>query len=459
MITNKPSESYLSHLYWLLSGTIALTTAFLLTNLGRMMTISMVGHLGTEELAGMSVAQMLDDCSFFCILIGVTTTLDTLCGQSWTGSKDKTTIGLHLQRGICIYGVLFFPIAIFWSVCLIMLQGTGFMGPNELHYASVYLCFMIPSCLAFGIYYMLGAYLRAQGIMRIATYSALIVFPMTVITNYAFISGNPFSWGIAGAGLAGAVTSITVCGFNIGYIYWIAGSEGWGGWTRDCLHEWLPAVKLLIPSTFLVLVEIVVPRLCSLAASRFGSAALGAHFILLNTNATCISFALSLKQIMLTRISNLMGKGALADTKRSIIVGNSLALITGLASAIPLLACRFVYPSLFTKDETMAHIVSESLPLLALIQVLGTFHYNQVGIAYGLGRQRQTSYIIFVSYVLISLPCCYFFAFPMGWSVYGLWIGNAIAEFFAGVFLFLYLNTLDLQEEAQRIMNQIFKEK
>ncbi|KAI9244202.1 mate-domain-containing protein [Phascolomyces articulosus] len=452
------SESYVSHLYWLLSSTIALMGALILLKVGGMVTISMVGHLGTDELAGMSLVHMLDECLSFCITAGMAATLDTLCGQSWTGTIDKTVIGLHFQRGLCIYLALYLPVVIFWGGSLIMLQNVNFVGPEVVHYASIYMSFIIPGSLVYGISYMLGAYLRAQGIMRVSFYGALVSFPVSAITNYVLMAGHPFSIGIAGAGIANAAASFSVCALSIGYIYWINGSQGWGGWTWDCLRGWIPTLRLFIPSLLLVILQLALPRLCSLAASRFGAAALGAHFILLNTNATCISFGISLKHAIVTRIGNLMGKGALADAKRTIMVGNLLALGTGMIVAILLVTFRSHYPFIFTNDQVTARIVSESLPLIALIQVFDSLGYNQIGIAYGIGRQRSTAWITFISYIFIGVPCCYFCAFSLGWSVYGLWMGNVVAEFLVCVLLFLHLNTLDWSKEARRIMNQIPKE-
>lgn len=38
----------------------------------------------------------------YCLTVGSTTTLEKLCGQAWTGARDKTLVGLYLQRAIAI---------------------------------------------------------------------------------------------------------------------------------------------------------------------------------------------------------------------------------------------------------------------------------------------------------------------------------------------------------------------
>lgn len=57
---------------------------------------------------------MFVNVSAWSVSYGTTTALDTLCSQTWTGAKDKTLIGVHLQRAYLILGVLFVPISCIW---------------------------------------------------------------------------------------------------------------------------------------------------------------------------------------------------------------------------------------------------------------------------------------------------------------------------------------------------------
>ena len=78
---------------------------------------------GSVELGASALASMFVNVSAWSISYGTTTALDTLCSQAWTGAKDKTIIGVHLQRAYLVLSIMFVPIAcIWWNAEPIMLS-------------------------------------------------------------------------------------------------------------------------------------------------------------------------------------------------------------------------------------------------------------------------------------------------------------------------------------------------
>ena len=57
---------------------------------------------------------MFASVSAWSIAFGAATALDTLCSQAWTGSHDKTLVGVHLQRALVILSLMLIPIALVW---------------------------------------------------------------------------------------------------------------------------------------------------------------------------------------------------------------------------------------------------------------------------------------------------------------------------------------------------------
>lgn len=53
-------------------------------------------------MAGSALGTMFATITSSSVALGTLNALDTLCGQAWTGSKDKTLVGLHLQKSIVI---------------------------------------------------------------------------------------------------------------------------------------------------------------------------------------------------------------------------------------------------------------------------------------------------------------------------------------------------------------------
>lgn len=80
---------------------------------------------------------MFVNVSAWSIAYGVTAALDTLCSQSWTGSKDKTVIGVHLQKAYLVLALLFIPIScIWWNATSIMLYFN--QEPDLAEFAGTY---------------------------------------------------------------------------------------------------------------------------------------------------------------------------------------------------------------------------------------------------------------------------------------------------------------------------------
>lgn len=63
-------------------------------------SIFTVGHLGTVELAAVSLASMTANITGYAIYHGLATSLDTLCAQAY-GSGRKKLVGLQTQRMVC----------------------------------------------------------------------------------------------------------------------------------------------------------------------------------------------------------------------------------------------------------------------------------------------------------------------------------------------------------------------
>lgn len=57
---------------------------------------------------------MFANVSAWSVVLGTATALDTFCAQAYTGARDKTLVGVYLQRSLLIMAILFIPIAVVW---------------------------------------------------------------------------------------------------------------------------------------------------------------------------------------------------------------------------------------------------------------------------------------------------------------------------------------------------------
>jgi MatE len=94
-----------------------------------------------------------------------------------------------------------------------------------------------------------------------------------------------------------------------------------------------------------------------------------------------------------------------------------------------------VYGYLFSNDESVVHLVSQVMPLVASFQVADGLAGSCGGVLRGQGRQHLGAAFNLVAYYVLALPLGIALAFHWGYGLPGLWIGTYTLLF---SFLFAY---------------------
>ena len=75
----------------------------------------------------------------------------------------------------------------------------------------------------------------------------------------------------------------------------------------------------------------------------------------------------------------------------------------------------------------MIALVAKILPLCAAFQLFDALAACCNGVLRGLGRQEVGGYVQLFCYYVVAMPISMGTAFGLGWRLYGLWAGVAIA--------------------------------
>lgn len=237
----------------LLKYSIPLMGTYLLQYNFSLVTIFVVGHIGTDELGAVSLATMTANITGLAVYEGLATSLDTLCAQAY-GSGKRTLVGLQLQRMILFMMLVTIPIGAVWLSSGWILA--ALVPETELaHLAGRYLSLLLAGAPGYAIFEAGKRFTQAQGLFNASLFVLLIATPINILLNYVFVF--VLNWDLTGAALATVISNNLLPLLLWIYVYFInpASLECWGGFTKSAFTHWGPMAKLAIPGIVMVETE------------------------------------------------------------------------------------------------------------------------------------------------------------------------------------------------------------
>lgn len=186
-------------------------------------------------------------------------------------------------------------------------------------------------------------------------------------------------------------------------------------------------IKLALPGLLMVEAEVLAFEILTLASSYFGTTYLAAQSVLSTINGITFQIPFSTSIAVSTRIANLIGATLADAARKSAQVAICAFLLVGLFNVSWVSSLRVYVPRLFTSDPAVIELVANVLPLCAAFQLFDAMATCCNGILRGLGRQEVGGYVQLFCYYAVALPVSMGTAFGLGWGLYGLWSGVALA--------------------------------
>ncbi|SAL94967.1 hypothetical protein [Absidia glauca] len=448
------TSSWAIEFKWLLKNCIPVIGTYMLQNSLQMASVFTLGRLGATQLAAAALGSMFASVSAWSIAHGMTTALDTLCSQAWTGAKDKTLVGVHLQRALVILAIMFLPIGgVWWCGERILLALN--QEPDLAEHAGLFLRYLMIGAPAYIAFEAVKKYLQAQGIMQASTYALIVASPINLALNYTLVYVEPFKMGFIGAPLATSFSYWLMLILLLLYIKFVDGREAWGGWTKECLSDWGPFIRLGLPGVIAVSVEWWSFELSALAASYLSTVDLAAQSILLTSGAATYTIPFGIAVTASNRVGNSLGQGCAIKAKRASSMALIFAVAFGSLNSLFFIVTRSWFGYMFTSEEDVVERVSAILPLCALFQIADGAAGVSSGIIRGLGRQKVAAYLNVFAYYAVAAPIGYVLTFKLDWNLTGLWTGLTIALFLSAALQVIFLYIVDWHSEAKKIHHRI----
>lgn len=415
--------TYATEFTILLKYAVPLVITFVLEHFFSIVCLLVVGRLGTDELAAVSLGTMVTTVTF-ALFEGAATALDTLCPQAY-GAGNFHLVGLYVQRCTAFSYTIFIPCAILWWFAPIYLR---FIIDSErvLELTALFLRVMIAGAPGYIFFENGKRFLQAQGIFEAGSGILFLSAPVNIALSYMLVWNKRFGLGFVGAPIAAVLNFWLMSLLLVLYVRYIDGRRCWFGLVslKELFLKWKRLLHLAIPGIIMLELEYLAYEIMTIVATYLGTNELVAQSTvgLVALLTYMVPFAVGIAS--LTRIANFIGGQNLHGAK----VATTAGLLTGLAFAslncIVLFTFKSEIASLFTKDEDVkALIVHLFNPLVSIIQIFDGLASVALGILRAQGQQKIGGLINFVSYYAFALPLALALCNLAGMRLIGLWAG------------------------------------
>ncbi|KAJ9639596.1 hypothetical protein H2204_003666 [Knufia peltigerae] len=409
---------------------VPMILTFLLQQSLTVSSVFAVGHIGTTELASVSLATMTANITGYSIFHGLATSLDTLCAQAF-GSGRKDLVGLYTQRMVYFLWLTTIPVGVIW----LFLAEPVLIGivPDRTvaHLAATYLRIVFLGAPGYAAFEAIKRFVQAQGLFSAPLYVLIVCAPVNALLNYIMVWR--LQWGFVGAPIAVASTHVLLPIVLVLYIRFSrtnAAEDGdapcWTGFTSKAFRNWGAMIRLSIPGLLMTEAEVLAFEILTFAASRLGTTILATQSVLATLVLIEFQVPFALSIATSTRIGTHIGAARLKAARMGLKVTLFAAALVGSINMTLFIGLRSVIPSLFSSDPEVINNVANIIPLFAAFQMFDSLATTCNGILRGLGRQEMGGYVQMFCYYVVALPVSFGLGFGLDWKLWGLWTGVAL---------------------------------
>ncbi|KAK7380073.1 hypothetical protein VNO78_32450 [Psophocarpus tetragonolobus] len=420
----------------------------------QMISLMFVGHLDELLLAGVSLATSFVSVTGFSLLIGMSSALDTFCGQSY-GAKQYHMVGIHMQRGLVVMMLTTIPISIIWAYLrpiLVVLHQDKAIAAQ----AQLYARYLIPSLSANVVLRCIIKFLQTQN----------VVVPMVLASGFTTLAHVLLCWlfvlkfglGVKGAAIAYCISNWLNTVLLALYIKFSSSCKStWTGFSRESLHNIPQFLRLAFPSTLMVCLEqwtfqIMVFLSGALPNPKLQTSVLSICF---NTTGLFWMIPFGVSAAASTRISNELGAGCPKAAYLAVKVTLFISFMVGALGFTLLTLTRNIWGRIFTNVPEVIRYVASMTPILATSVFVDSLQTAFSGIVRGCGWQKLGAYVNLGSYYLVGLPFAIVLAFVLRTKGMGLLLGILLALAIQVVcFLVVTLRT-NWEKEANKAAERV----
>ena len=396
----------------------------------------MVGRLGTEELAAVSLSN-----SFFNFVllfgIGLSYGITPLISSSKGENKNKS-IGVILYNGLLIN----FLFAIFLSFILIISKFILLeldQNKNVLELTFPYLDVIAISLIPLMIFQTFKQYIEGLGFTKQPMVISVVANVLNIVLNYLLIFGvGGFPrLEVLGAGYASLISRVFMMCCIIIYVFQTKKFNNFINQLNFLSIKKKIINKILgigVPSGFQFVFEIGSFSIAAVMIGWFGAEALASHQIALNLASITYMIATGISASSMISLGYFYGKKNYSDLKKSGYANFIIVSIMMGIFGVLFILFRKELPAFYIDDPDVIILASNLIIIAALFQIPDGIQSVGLGVLRGIRDTKVPTLVTFVAYWIIAIPLCYFLGVTKNYGPIGIWIGLMMGLWIAAIF-------------------------
>lgn len=396
-----------------------------------------VGHLGTLQLAGASLAGVWINVTSGWVWPSFGAAVNTLSSQAM-GAGNPRLAGVWLQTGLLLVTVAAAPIAVAWWFSEPVYLAANFAAAeSELagRFARWYLISLWPSMW----YIVLGSFLNAQGVVLLPMVINVTMTGLNVLFNLFFIHGTQWAGGsAAGLGFVGSPlatgVSSTVCVAGLLGLLVVNRQRNrdsslhktWRGCAcNEALQSqrlWEFGFKFVLPLALGNLLEELQLQVVAFLAAELGTVQLAAHSTMMNLYFFLTSVMFSAVSATQVRIAHHLGARRVDRAKLVMWIDVIFSTSCAIGVAIMFLVARGDLARMFSSDPRVWDEVGSLAVLVGCAYFVISAFYVAIAVLNAMGHTTEIAASFVAGAWVVAVPLAYVLTHVAHQGLVGLWI-------------------------------------
>jgi putative MATE family efflux protein len=300
---------------------------------------------------------------------------------------------------------------------------------------AIYLRIVMGGIIFQVISMVINAAQRGSGFTQISMRTNLTSGALNIIFNYLLINGNlgfP-AWGVRGAAIGTVISSTVACGMSIHSLFGKNSFVQAGFLWKEKIRPAMESGKQLVKFAYATFIEQLLLRFgfmtVALLVANLGTRAFAVQQVGMNIMGLSFAFGDGMQIAAVSLIGQSLGRGQPELARRYGRICQRIGVAISLVLAVLYLLGGHWFYSLYFDDPELIETGTLIMSIMTVIVIMQITQVIYMGCLRGAGDVKITVLISLIGVVMVRPLTSYFFAYPMGIGIIGIWFGVVCDQF------------------------------